>query len=324
MKDYLEFEKPILEIQEKILRMKDNIQADPRQNEEIKRLQKKMENLQQEIFSKLTPWQKTQIARHPQRPNTDDYIEMIFEDFIELHGDRLYGDDKSMITGLARLNGRSVVIIGHQKGKTVKERIARNFGMPHPEGYRKALRVMQLAEKFNKPVITFVDTPGAYPGVGAEERGQSEAIARNLLVMSQLKTPILSVVIGEGGSGGALAISVADRILMLQYAVYSVISPEGCAAILWNDSDKTAEAADALKMTATDLIQLGIVDEIIPEPAGGAHRDPQKVAEMISKSVSKHLADLESVPEEERLERRYRRLRKIGQYTEEASLPETS
>ena len=324
MKDYLEFEKPILEIQEKILRMKDNIQADPRQNEEIKRLQKKMENLQQEIFSKLTPWQKTQIARHPQRPNTDDYIEMIFEDFIELHGDRLYGDDKSMITGLARLNGRSVVIIGHQKGKTVKERIARNFGMPHPEGYRKALRVMQLAEKFNKPVITFVDTPGAYPGVGAEERGQSEAIARNLLVMSQLKTPILSVVIGEGGSGGALAISVADRILMLQYAVYSVISPEGCAAILWNDSDKTAEAADALKMTAPDLIQLGIVDEIIPEPAGGAHRDPQKVAEMISKSVSKHLADLESVPEEERLERRYRRLRKIGQYTEEASLPETS
>ena len=324
MKDYLEFEKPILEIQEKILRMKDNIQADPRQNEEIKRLQKKMENLQQEIFSKLTPWQKTQIARHPQRPNTDDYIEMIFEDFIELHGDRLYGDDKSMITGLARLNGRSVVIIGHQKGKTVKERIARNFGMPHPEGYRKALRVMQLAEKFNKPVITFVDTPGAYPGVGAEERGQSEAIARNLLVMSQLKTPILSVVIGEGGSGGALAISVADRILMLQYAVYSVISPEGCAAILWNDSDKTAEAADALKMTAPDLIQLGIVDEIIPEPAGGAHRDPQKVAEMISKSVSKHLADLESVPEEERLDRRYRRLRKIGQYTEEASLPETS
>lgn len=318
MKDFLEFEKPILEIQEKIDRLKDT-KPDARQSEEVKKLQKKMDGLLGEIFSKLTPWQKTQIARHPQRPNTDDYIAAIFEDFTELHGDRLFGDDRSIIAGLARLDGRAVVVIGHQKGKSVKERIARNFGMPHPEGYRKALRVMRLAERFHKPVITFVDTPGAYPGIGAEERGQSEAIARNLMVMSQLRTPILSIVIGEGGSGGALAISVADRILMLQYAIYSVISPEGCAAILWNDSAKTSDAAEALKMTAPDLLQLGIVEEVIPEPPGGAHRDPRKVVEMVSKSINKHLRELEAAPMEERLERRYARLRKIGTYSEPSS-----
>jgi len=314
VKDYLEFEKPLLDIQDKIDHLKDLSKTDSRHGEEIKKLQKKMENLQQEIFSKLTSWQKTQIARHPQRPNTDDYISMIFEDFTELHGDRLFGDDKSMIAGLARLEGRSVAVIGHQKGKSVKERITRNFGMPHPEGYRKALRIMQMAEKFNKPIITFVDTPGAYPGVGAEERGQSEAIARNLLIMSQLKVPIISVVIGEGGSGGALAISVADRLLMLEYSIYSVITPEGCAAILWNDAAKTAEAAEALKMTASDLLQQEIIEEIIPEPSGGAHRDPRKVAEAVSKTVCKQLTALEAIPPEERLQQRYRRLRKIGAY----------
>jgi acetyl-CoA carboxylase carboxyl transferase subunit alpha len=318
VKDYLEFEKPILDIQDKINHLKDLSKTDSRHGEEIKKLQKKMESLQQEIFSKLTSWQKTQIARHPQRPNTDDYIAMIFEDFTELHGDRLFGDDKSMIAGLARLEGRSVVVIGHQKGKSVKERIVRNFGMPHPEGYRKALRIMQMAEKFNKPIITFVDTPGAYPGVGAEERGQSEAIARNLLVMSQLKVPIISIVIGEGGSGGALAISVADRIFMLEYSIYSVITPEGCAAILWNDAAKTPEAAEALKMTAPDLLQLGMIEEIIPEPPGGAHRDPRKVAEAVSKTVSKQLGSLEAIPPEERLLQRYNRLRKIGAYVDTA------
>ena len=314
MKDYLEFEKPLLDIQEKIDHLKDLSKTDSRHGEEIKKLQKKMEGLQQEIFSKLTSWQKTLIARHPQRPNTDDYIAMIFEDFMELHGDRLFGDDKSMIAGLARLEGRSVVVIGHQKGKSIKERITRNFGMAHPEGNRKALRIMQMAEKFNKPIITFVDTPGAYPGVGAEERGQSEAIARNLLVMSQLKVPIISVVIGEGGSGGALAISVADRLLMLSYSIYSVITPEGCAAILWNDAAKTAEAAEALKMTASDLLQLGIIEEIIPEPSGGAHRDPKKAAEAVAKTICKQLSALEAIPPEERLQQRYKRLRKIGAY----------
>ncbi|MDC4224223.1 MAG: acetyl-CoA carboxylase carboxyltransferase subunit alpha [Candidatus Manganitrophus sp.] len=321
MNDFLEFEKPILEIQARINHLKDVVKTEPRQSEEIKKLQKKMESLQEEIYSKLTAWQKTLIARHSQRPNTDDYIGMMFEDFTELHGDRLYGDDKSILTGLARLDGRSVAVIGHQKGKTVKERIARNFGMPHPEGYRKALRIMQLAEKFNKPIITFVDTPGAYPGVGAEERGQSEAIARNLMVMSQVKVPIISVVIGEGGSGGALAISVGDRLLMLQYSIYSVISPEGCAAILWNDAAKTAEAAEALRMTAQDLLNLKVIDEILPEPAGGAHRNPQKMAEGLGKTLSKHLRELESLPPEERLEARYNRLRRIGAFSEEASLP---
>ncbi|MBI3804398.1 MAG: acetyl-CoA carboxylase carboxyltransferase subunit alpha [Nitrospirae bacterium] len=321
MNESLDFEKPILEIQNRINHLKDLVKTDPRQGEEIRKLQKKMEALQEEIYSKLTAWQKTQIARHAQRPNTDDYIEMMFEDFTELHGDRLYGDDKSILTGLARLDGRSVAVIGHQKGKTVKERITRNFGMPHPEGYRKALRIMQLAEKFNKPIVTFVDTPGAYPGIGAEERGQSEAIARNLMVMSQIKVPILSVVIGEGGSGGALAISVSDRLLMLQYSIYSVISPEGCAAILWNDSAKTAEAAEALKMTAQDLLQLKIIDEIIPEPSGGAHRDPEKMGGALSKILSKQLWELESIPPAERLALRYKRLRGIGLFSEEASLP---
>ncbi|MFQ5780333.1 MAG: acetyl-CoA carboxylase carboxyltransferase subunit alpha [Nitrospiria bacterium] len=319
MNECLEFEKPIIELQNKINRLRDLSKTDPTLTNELNKLEKKMNGLHREIFSKLTAWQVTQLARHPKRPNTADYIDMIFEDFIELHGDRLFGDDRSMTAGLARLEGRSVVVIGHQKGKSVKERVARNFGMPHPEGYRKAFRMMRLAEKFNKPLITFVDTPGAYPGVGAEERGQSEAIARNLMVMSQLKVPIISVVIGEGGSGGALAISVADRILMLEYAIYSVISPEGCAAILWNDAAKTADAAEALKMTAKDLLRLGIIERIIPEPQGGAHRDPQKMAEIISMTIGKQLANLETIPPDERLRQRYSRLRKIGAYTDSSA-----
>ncbi len=316
MNEQLDFEKPLIEIQQKINQLKEICKTNPRRQSDLNKLKKKMAEIQEEIYSKLTPWQVCQLARHSARPNTSDYIKMMFEDFTELHGDRLYGDDKSIIAGIARLEGRSVVIIGHQKGKGMKDRIATNFGMPHPEGYRKALRVMRLAEKFNKPIITFVDTPGAYPGVEAEERGQSEAIARNLLVMSQLSVPIVSVVIGEGGSGGALAISVADQILMLQYSVYSVISPEGCAAILWNDPAKNSDAAEMLKLTALDLKNLGIIETIIPEPVGGAHRDPEAMASEISRTLCKQLSDLESLSPEERLEQRYKRLRSIGEYSE--------
>jgi acetyl-CoA carboxylase carboxyl transferase subunit alpha len=316
MKKPLEFEKPLVEIEEKISHLQKGTGTDPKAIEEIKKLEKKRLALAQEIFSKLTPWQKTQLARHPERPITSDYIEMIFEDFTELHGDRLYGDDKSIIAGLARLKGRSVVVIGHQKGKNIQERVERNFGMPHPEGYRKALRLMQLAERFQKPIITFIDTPGAYPGVGAEERGQSEAIARNLAVMSRLKTPILSVVIGEGGSGGALALSVANRLFMLEYTIYSVISPEGCAAILWNDESRAEEAAMGLKLTAPDLLRLGIIDDIIREPIGGAHRNPRAVSESISELLCKQLTELTAISTEECIQQRYNRIRKIGAYAE--------
>ncbi len=316
MKDPFDFERPLRELTEKINHLKGAAKADAKTAEEIKKLEKKRSLLEQEIFAKLTPWQTTQIARHPERPITSDYIGALFEDFTELHGDRLYGDDQAILGGLARLKGRSVVVIGHQKGKNIKERIARNFGMPHPEGYRKGLRLMQLAERFQKPIITFIDTPGAYPGVGAEERGQSEAIARNLAVMSQLRVPILSVIIGEGGSGGALALSVANRMLMLQYAIYSVISPEGCAAILWNNETKAEEAAGALKITAPDLFQLGIIDEVIPEPIGGAHRDPRAMFEAVSERLCKQLTVLEALPVEELLQQRYTRLRKIGAYSE--------
>ncbi|MFQ5588703.1 MAG: acetyl-CoA carboxylase carboxyltransferase subunit alpha [Nitrospiria bacterium] len=319
MKEQLDFETPVIQIQEKINQLRDSGKTNPKKLDEIPKLQKKMAELQREIYAKLTPWQITQLARHPARPGTSDYIRLIFEDFMELHGDRLYGDDQSIIGGMARLEGRSVMVIGHEKGKGVKDRIAHNFGMPHPEGYRKALRIMQLAEKFNKPIVTFVDTPGAYPGVEAEERGQSEAIARNLLVMSQISVPIISVVIGEGGSGGALAISVADEMLMLEYSIYSVISPEGCAAILWNDPAKNPDAAESLKLTAKDLLALGVIEHIIPEPIGGAHYDPKKMAESISKTVCKKLSALEVIPPEERVKQRYTRLRKIGAFTE----PET-
>jgi acetyl-CoA carboxylase carboxyl transferase subunit alpha len=317
MKEHLEFEKPIIEVEDQIAQLQDLAKNNPRTLEEVRRLEKKAAQLREEIYANLTPWQKTQIARHPNRPNTLDYIEAFIEDFIELHGDRLFGDDPSIVGGIGKLDGRSVVIIGQQKGKTVKERIHRNFGMPHPEGYRKALRLMLLAEKFNKPIITLIDTPGAYPGVGAEERGQSEAIARNLMVMSTLSVPIIAVIIGEGGSGGALALGVGDRTLMLQHAIYSVASPEACAAILWSNSARAPEAAEALKITANDLQILGIVDEIIQEPLGGAHRDHPRTIDALRKALFRHLTELSETPVEALLDRRYARYKKIGTFQEE-------
>ncbi len=318
---YLDFEKPIQDLELKIeeLRSVSN-GSDVNIDSELKKLEEKAEKLRQDIFSKLTPWQKTQIARHPDRPYTLDYISMITEDFIELHGDRRFGDDPAVVGGPGSIEGKNFMIIGHQKGRGTKERITRNFGQPHPEGYRKAKRLMEMAERFNMPVLTFIDTPGAFPGIGAEERGQAEAIATNLMVMSQLRVPIISVVIGEGGSGGALALSVADRLLMLEHAVYSVISPEGCAAILWKkDGDiGTADyerAAEALKLTAQDLLKLKIIDGIIPEPSGGAHRDPARAARNIKETVLESLEELQQHEPEKLIEKRYRKLRKIGQFS---------
>ena len=319
MKEYLAFEKDLLELEEKISRLKEVARHQPKTLEEVKRLQKKAHQLQEEIYSKLTPWQVAQIARHPSRPTTLDYIGLLLTDFIELHGDRLYGEDAAIVGGIGKFDGRSVVVIGQQKGKSVRERIKRNFGMPHPEGYRKAQRLMELAEKFGKPVITFVDTPGAYPATGAEERGQSEAIARSLFVMSKLAVPIVVVITGEGGSGGALALAVGDRILMLEHSIYSVISPEGCAAILWKNAEKAQEAAQALKLTAKDLLQFGMIDAIIQEPTGGAHRNHQKAAEALHKAMRHHLSELEGMPLEERLRQRYEKFRNMGMYGEEST-----
>jgi acetyl-CoA carboxylase carboxyl transferase subunit alpha len=291
---------------------------------EIKKLEKKARDLRADIFSKLTPWQKTLIARHAERPHTLDYIKLLMEDFIELHGDRKFSDDPAIVGGFARFQNIPIVVIGHEKGKTTKERIWRNFGQPHPEGYRKALRIMKLAERFGKPVITFIDTPGAYPGIGAEERGQAEAIATNLFEMSTLKVPIISVVIGEGGSGGALALTIGDRILMLEHSIYSVISPEGCAAILWkkNNSEVGQEeyekASEALKLTAQDLYDLEITDEIIPEPLGGAHRNPEEVASSIARVLKRHLTELMKKPLDILLEERYRKFRLISGLKEES------
>jgi len=312
MREYLDFEKPLAEIEAKIEKLTSAGQGQSGMQDDLRKLREKLYKLQAEIYAGLTPWQRTQVARHPQRPSTLDYIGRICDRFLELHGDRLYGDDQAIVAGLARLNGRSVVIIGPQKGKTLKERVQRNFGMPNPEGYRKALRLMRLAERFNKPVLTLIDTPGAFPGLGAEERGQAEAIAKNLQVMASLKIPIVSVVIGEGGSGGALAIGVADRVLMLQHAVYSVISPEGCAAILWNDPQKAPDAAEALKMTAEDLLRLGVIDEILPEPPGAAHRDPTAICGAVKKAVEAHLSALLELPLDELLQRRFKKYRRMG------------
>ncbi len=325
MRYYLEFEKPLEELELKIedlKRISDNKDVDL--SSEIKKLEKKARDLRTEIFSNLTPWQKTLVARHPDRPYTLDYIGLMTDEFVELHGDRRFSDDKAIVGGLARINGIPVVIIGHQKGRGTKERIRRNFGQPHPEGYRKALRLMQLAEKFKRPIITLVDTPGAYPGVGAEQRGQAEAIAVNLMSMSRFRVPIITVVIGEGGSGGALALSVSDRLAMLEHSVYSVISPEGCAAILWKKSaDLGAEdfsrAADALKLTAQDLLRFKIIDDIIPEPLGGCHRDHAQMAEVVSKWVINTMEELQAKTPGKLLEERYRRLKKIGSFLSEAS-----
>jgi acetyl-CoA carboxylase carboxyl transferase subunit alpha len=317
MRDYLEFEKPLIEYEEKIEKLKPFAKTDPLIQREIDSIEKKAREVQAEIFSKLTPWQQTLLARHQNRPNTQDYIAFMIHDFVEIHGDRLFGDDRAILGGVGIFRNRPVVIIGHQKGKSVKERVDRNFGMPHPEGYRKALRLMKLAEKFMRPVITFIDTPGAYPGIGAEERGQSEAIARNLIEMSRLMVPVIAVVIGEGGSGGALALGVADRILMLEHSIYSVISPEGCAAILWNNSAKAPEAAEALKMTAKDLLSLGVIDEIVPEPAGGAHKDPPKMAENLEKAIENQMLKLDGLKTDDLLEQRYQKFRKMGVFSEE-------
>lgn len=316
MRDYLDFEKPLREIEERIEKLAAGDSVRPSAQEEIRKLKARLANAEIEIYTKLTPWQQTQLARHPQRPSVIDYIRAFCHDFVELHGDRVFGDDQAILGGLARFAGRSVMVIGHQKGKTLKERVQRNFGMPNPEGYRKALRLMKLAEKFRRSVLTFIDTPGAYPGVGAEERGQAEAIARNLYVMTRLQVPTISVVTGEGGSGGALALGVTDRVLMLEHTIYSVISPEGCAAILWEDAGKAPEAAAALKMTAKDLFELGVVDEIIPEPVGGAHRDPQLAADRVAKALATHLAQLEELPLEELLTRREQKYRRMGTVVE--------
>lgn len=285
-------------------------------SKEIDLLEKKAITIKQELYSNLSPWQKVQIARHNQRPSTLQYIELIFEDFIELHGDRQFRDDPAIIGGIGRIGDTPVTVIGHQKGKDTKENIRRNFGMPHPEGYRKALRLMEQAEKFHRPIVTFIDTPGAYPGLGAEERGQGEAIAKNLMRMSQLKVPIVVVVSGEGGSGGALALGVGDSMLMLANSVYSVISPEGCAAILWKDSTRAKDAAEALKLTAEDLYRLKIADEIIPEPQGGAHKDLQKTAEAVKEAIERHLDLLSGYSKGELINRRYQKLRRIGEYIE--------
>jgi len=313
MRDYLEFERPIREIEEKIEKLSATATSGkPSSQNDLRKLRAKLAQVEHELYGSLTPWQRTQLARHGQRPSTLDYIGELCRDFLELHGDRMFGDDRAIVGGFARFNDRPVMIIGHQKGKTLKERMQRNFGMPNPEGYRKALRLMKMAEKFRRPIITFIDTPGAYPGIGAEERGQAEAIARNLLVMSRLTVPILSVVIGEGGSGGALALGVADRVLMLEHSVYSVISPEGCAAILWDNPEKIPDAAAALKMTAPDLLEFGVIDQIVPEPLGGAHRDPKAVCDLVGKYLTNHLFELLDLPADQLLAQRDRKYRKMG------------
>jgi acetyl-CoA carboxylase carboxyl transferase subunit alpha len=313
--NFLDFEQPIAELEAKIEELR-YVGDDAAINisEEIARLRRKSEDLTRSIFASLTPWQISQVARHPQRPYTLDYLDRIFTDFHELHGDRAYADDAAIVAGLARLDGRPLLLIGHQKGRDTREKIHRNFGMPRPEGYRKALRLMQMAERFRLPLLTFVDTPGAYPGVGAEQRGQSEAIARNLFVMSQLRTPILTTVIGEGGSGGALAIGVGDRVLMLQYSTYSVISPEGCASILWKSAEKAPDAAEALGITSDRLRELGLIDGVVEEPLGAAHRDPDAMARTLRERLVQELDVLLALPVDDLVESRYRRLRAYGAY----------
>ena len=321
MRYYLEFEKPLQELEckiEELKRLSDG--SNLKINSEIKNLEKKAREIHSHIFSNLTAWQKTLLARHPERPYTLDYINMMTSDFVELHGDRLFGDDPSVVGGFARLGRFPVVVLGHQKGRGIKERISRNFGQPNPEGYRKALRLMKLAERFRKPIVTFIDTPGAFPGLGAEERGQAEAIAENLMEMSSLKVPIVSVLIGEGGSGGALAISVADRLLMLEHSVYSVISPEGCAAILWKKGgeigvNEYAQAAQALKITAEDMLKAKVIDGIIPEPLGGANRDPEAAAKNLQEALLAALEELSLKPAGKLVEERYKKLKKFGGFT---------
>jgi acetyl-CoA carboxylase carboxyl transferase subunit alpha len=315
MPDELEFEKPLLELENRIAELRaseDSLAA----RDEIAKLEERLARQQQRVYSGLTAWQRTQIARHPKRPHTLDLINLLLEDWVELHGDRVFGDDKAIVGGLATFDGEPVVVIGHQKGRDTRENIARNFGMPHPEGYRKALRLMQLAGKFGKPIITLIDTPGAYPGLAAEERGQAEAIARNLREMAGLPTPIVCVVTGEGGSGGALALGVGNRVLMLEYAIYSVISPEGCAAILWGEAAKAPEAAELMRVTAPDLLKLGVIDAIVPEPVGGAHRNWEATAASLRAVLREQLWQLRSKSEAELIEERQEKFRRIGVFEE--------
>ncbi|MFY9402575.1 MAG: acetyl-CoA carboxylase carboxyltransferase subunit alpha [Candidatus Omnitrophota bacterium] len=309
----LDFEKPIVELEKKIQELRHFVSEKKIDlSSEVKRLEDKLEHLKKDTYANLSPWQKVQIARHPQRPYSLDYINMLMTDFMEIHGDRLFSDDKAIIAGFAKFNKKKVVVIGHQKGRDTKENLKRNFGCAHPEGYRKALRVMCLAEEFGLPVIIFIDTPGAYPGIGAEERGQSQAIATNLREMALVATPIISIVIGEGGSGGALGVGVADKVYILENSYYSVISPEGCAAILWKDGSKAAEAAKVLKLTGEDLVELKVIDGIIPEPLGGAHRNPEKVAKNLKEVIENGLNDLLGFKKEELLKLRYKKFRNMG------------
>jgi acetyl-CoA carboxylase carboxyl transferase subunit alpha len=319
MPDQLEFEGPLLELEARLadLRSRD----DPRHRDEIARLEERLRRLQAKIYGGLTAWQRTQLGRHPRRPHALDFFRLLFEDFIELHGDRLFGDDPAVVGGLARFEGRSVVAIGHQKGRDTREKIVRNFGMPHPEGYRKAWRLMQLAEKFGKPIITLIDTPGAYPGIGAEERGQAEAIARNLHGMTTLRTPMVAVVTGEGGSGGALALGMGNRVLMLEFAVYSVISPEGCAAILWGDAAKAPEAAELMRVTAPDALRLGVIDAIVPEPVGGAHRDWEGTAQNLRGALRAALESLRGLSPDALVHKRYEKFRRMGVFEESTGAP---
>ncbi len=315
----LEFERPIIELEERIKELK-NFSSERHidLSSEVEKLEKKLENLKKEIYGNLTAWQRIQIARHPQRLYTLDYINRIMTDFIEIHGDRVYGDDKAIVTGFAKLEGERLVVIGHQKGRDTKENIERNFGCAHPEGYRKALRIMKLAGKFKLPIIILIDTPGAYPGIGAEQRGQAQAIAENICQMFGIKTPIICCVIGEGGSGGALGIGVGDKVLMLENAYYSVISPEGCSAILWKDSSKVREAAEALKLTSFDLLKFGIIDEIVPEPLGGVHKDVELSSQNLKEALLRNLKVLQKFSLDQLLKKRYEKFRKIGVFKEES------
>ncbi|UJR80061.1 acetyl-CoA carboxylase carboxyltransferase subunit alpha [Sandaracinus amylolyticus] len=309
---HLDFEKPIVELEDRIRELKLYGVREQGFESELRKLEERVTTLQKEIYDELSVWQKVQLSRHPDRPYFLDYLERLFDDVVELHGDRAYSDDSAIVSGFARLDGKSVAVIGHQKGRTTKEKLRRNFGMAHPEGYRKAMRIMEMADRFRRPVLTFIDTPGAYPGIGAEERGQSEAIGQSLLVMSRLRVPVIATVIGEGGSGGALALGVANRVLMMQFATYSVITPEGCASILWRDGTRAPEAAVQLKLLAGNARELGVVDEVVSEPTGGAHRDPDDAARRLGASLRRHLAELGAMDGNALVEQRYRKFRTMG------------
>lgn len=312
----LPFEKPVVDIVSRVRELRALAESDKRFEGELRRLEEKAGKLARELFADLSPWQKVQLSRHPNRPYTLDYCGLLFEDFVELHGDRAFADDASIVCGLARYHGRSVVVVGHQKGRGAKENVKRNFGMPHPEGYRKARRMYELASRFGLPILTFIDTPGAYPGIGAEERGQSEAIGAALAAMAKVRVPVIATIIGEGGSGGALALGLANRVLVLEFGCYSVISPEGCAAILWNDGARADEAATRLKVTAPDLLALRVVDGVVPEPPGGAHQDPDRAAALLDAALEQHLAALTALSPDGLAEDRYRRFRALGAFRE--------